>query len=92
MLLDDHNSLERGDVPNSWKEAIVVSIYNGKASDVDSVNYCPISLLKSIYKLFADMLQARLATQHDGHLRETQYGFRANRRTAHPLFILCRAM
>ena len=102
MLLDDHNSLilldfynriwERGEVPNSWKEAIVVSIYKGKGTDTDPSNYRPISLLNSIYKLFAAMLQHRLATQHETHLRTTQYGFRASRGTIHPLFILRRAM
>ena len=102
LLLDDHNALTLlkfynkiwayGDVPNSWKEAIVVSIYKGKGKDVDPANYRPISLLNSIYKLFAAMLQARLAKQHEAHLRSTQYGFRAKRGTTHPLFILRRAM
>ena len=102
MLLDNHNSLilldfynriwERGEVPNSWKEAIVVSIYKGKGTDTDPSNYRPISLLNSIYKLFAAMLQHRLASQHEPHLRATQYGFRASRGTIHPLFILRRAM
>ena len=73
MLLDDHNSrllLEfynkiwvSGEVPASWKEAIVVSIYKGKGLDTDPSNYRPISLLNSIYKVFAAMLQARLASQ-----------------------------
>ena len=102
MMLDDQNSLkllefynniwERGDVPNEWKEAIVVSIYKGKGADTDPANYCPISLLNSIYKLFAAMLQSRLANQHESHIRATQYGFRAKRGTMHPLFILRRAM
>ena len=38
------------------------------------------------------MLQARLANIHDPNLRHTQYGFRADRSTAQPLFILRRAM
>ena len=38
------------------------------------------------------MLQMRLAEQHDRHLRSTQYGFRPQRGTRHPLFILRRAM
>ena len=69
-LLDDHNSLsllefynkiwEKGTVPDEWKEAIVVSIYKGKGADTDPSNYRPISLLNSIYKLFAAMLQSRL--------------------------------
>ena len=102
LLLDDHNSnsflefynkiWEAGEVPNSWKEAIVVSIYKGKGLDTDPSNYRPISLLNSIYKLFAAMLQSRLARQHDKHIRATQYGFRAGRGTSHPLFILRRVV
>ena len=80
MLLDDHNARTLlafhnkmwgyGEVPEAWKEAIVVSLYKGKGLDIDPVNYRPISLLNSIYKLFAAMLQAILAKQHETHLRE----------------------
>ena len=38
------------------------------------------------------MLQARLATQHEGYIHNTQYGFRAGRGTSHPLRILRRSM
>ena len=102
MLLDDQNSLkllefynsiwERGSVPNECKEAIVVSIYKGTGADTDPANYRPISRLNSIYKLFAAMLQSRLATQHESRIRATQYCFRPKRGTMHPLFILRRAM
>ena len=51
-----------GEAPESWKEAVVVSIYKGKGADTDPANYRPISLLNSIYKLFAAMLQSRLAS------------------------------
>ena len=93
ILLGFYNRIwEAGEIPSSWKEAIVVSIYKNKGSDTDPANYRPISLLNAIYKLFAAMLQARLATQHDHNLRKTQYGFRANRGTVHPLSILRRSM
>ena len=58
----------------------------------DPANYRPIPLLNSIYKLLGAMLQSSLGKQHDGELRSTEYGFRSNRGTAHPLFILRRAM
>ena len=93
LLLGYYNQIwEHGEAPDSWKEAVVVSIYKGKGADTDPSNYRPISLLNAIYKLFAAMLQMRLADQRDSHLRCTQYGFRPQRGTRHPLFILRRAM
>ena len=92
LLLHYNEIWSSGEVPTNWKEAIVVSIYKGKGTDTDPANYRPISLLKTIYNIFASMLQARLAQEHDGHLRDTQFGFRARKGTGHPLFILRRAM
>ena len=77
-------------VPAEWKEALVVSLYKGKGSDSSPENYRPISLLNTTYKLYAAMIQARLAEAHDAQLRATQYGFRQNRGTKQPLFILRR--
>ena len=93
ILLSQYNEIwSSGEVPTNWKEAIVVSIYKGKGADTDPANYRPISLLNTIYKIFASMLQARLAQEHDSRLRDTQCGFRAKKGTRHPLFILRRAM
>ena len=78
-------------VPQSWKEALIVSIYPGRGLDSDPANYRPISLLNTFYKFYASLLQIRLAAAHDHHLRDTQYGFRAARSTSDPLFILRRA-
>ena len=93
ILLKAYNDIwTKGEVPNDWKEATVVSIYKGKGADTDPANYRPISLLNTIYKIFAAMLQTRLAKHHDQHLRKTQYGFRAHRGTQSPLHILRRSM
>ena len=93
ILLSYYNDIwETGEAPPPWKEALVVSIFKGKGSDTDPVNYRPISLLNTIYKVFASLLQVRLSTQHEEHLRISQYGFRAHKGTQHPLFILRRAM
>ena len=92
-LLQFYNDIwDCGTVPKDWKQATVISLYKGKGLDTDPANYRPKSLLNSIYKVFASMLQIRLSNIHEGHLRETQYGFRAHRGTTHPLFILRRAM
>ena len=93
ILLSYYNDVwVSGRAPAAWKEALVISIFKGKGSDTDPGNYRPISLLNAIYKIFAAMLQARLASLHEQDLRTTQYGFRGNRGTKHPLFILRRAM
>ena len=77
-------------IPEDWKKAIAVSFYKGKGDDADASNYRPISLLNTTYKVYAAMLQERLANKYDGQLRNTQYGFRRERSTAQPLFILRR--
>ena len=102
LLLDDENlqnildmynyAWDSGTIPQSWAEAIVVSIYKGKGADTDPVNYRPISLLNTIYKIYAAMLQQRLSDQIEPRLRDTQFGFRPKKGTKHPLFILRRAM
>ena len=93
LLLEFYNKIwEVEEVPEEWKEAIVVSIYKGKGVDTDPANYRPISLLNSIYKVFAAMLQKRLSLFHETNLRSTQYGFRPHRGTTQPLFILRRSM
>ena len=58
----------------------------------DPASYRPISFRNTIYKLFASMLQTRLAREYDDHLRDTQFGFMAKKGTKHPLFLLRRAM
>ena len=92
-LLDLYNhSWDSGTIPQEWAEAIVVSIYKGKGADTEPANYRPISLLNTIYKIYAAMLQKRLSAHIEPRLRATQFGFRAHKGTKQPLFILRRAM
>ena len=92
-LLRFYNQVwDTGDTPEQWSHATVVSIYKGKGDDTDPGSYRPISLLNVTYKVYASLIQARLAKTFDGKLRHTQSGFRAGRGTRHPLFILRRAM
>ena len=92
-LLNFYNhSWINGISPNSWSHATVVSIYKGKGDDSDPGSYRPISLLNATYKVYASMIQSRLALSFDDKLRHTQSGFRAGRGTRHPLFTLRRAM
>ena len=92
-LLDLYNhSWDSGTIPQEWAEAIVVSIYKGKGADTEPANYRPISLLNTVYKIYAAMLQKRLSAHIEPRLRATQFGFRAHKGTKQPLFILRRAM
>ena len=84
--------LSNGIVPDDWKEARVVSIFKGKGFDAEVQNYHPKSLLNTVYKMLAAMLQARLASLCEQQLRQTQFGFRCGRGTRHPLFILRHSM
>ena len=77
--------------PKEWSDAYVVTIYKGKGDSSNPACYRPISLLNTLYKVYASLLQQRLSTQYDDRLRNTQYGFRSNRGTDDPLFILRRA-
>ena len=45
-------------------------------------NYRPISLLNSLFKIYASIIQKRLEDKLDRHLQQTQYGFRRKRGTA----------
>ena len=102
QLLDKHGKTRlltfynqswlQGTIPSSWSHATVVSIFKGKGDDTDPSSYRPISLLNATYKVYAAMIQTRLATSFDNKLRNTQSGFRAGRGTRHPLFTLRRAM
>ena len=64
--------------------AHTASIYK-KGDPKDQGNYRPISLLDSLYKVYAFLLQTRIADTIDRSLMKTQYGFRKSRSTAIPL-------
>ena len=59
---------------------------------MDPSNYRPISLLDTCYKLYARILQRRIADAVDSCIRKTQYGFRKGRSTVNALFILRRLL
>ena len=95
LLDDDGLELIRNILNNCWENEIMpdemelaelVTLYK-KGNVEDPANYRPIALLNTIYKLYAAILQKRLAAGLDEKLWETQYGFRKKRSTAQPLFI-----
>ena len=73
-------------MPEEMELAQVVTLYK-KGNVEDPSNYRPISLLQSLYKIYATMIQIRMATVIEEKIWKTQYGFRAKHSTAEALFI-----
>ena len=77
--------------PDRWKIARVVMIVKGGSKNSRlPFSHRPISLANSIYKVFAALLQSRLALHFDHRISDFQYGFRARWSTSAPLFIIRR--
>jgi len=72
---------ETEQIDPEFLQATVCLIYK-KGSTALLDNYRPIALLNSIYKIYAAIVQKRLAEQLDPYLQKTQFGFRKNRSTA----------
>ena len=80
-----------GNFPRPWRKAIVADIYKGGGKlQSDPASYRPISLLSALYKLYARLLQSRIADSIDDRLRDRQYGFRKRRSYADPVHIVRR--
>ena len=92
FLLAHYNKcLAAGTVPEAWLLSEVVMLLKDSKGDQLSVeNYRPISLTDVFYKIYASLLQQRLAHYIDPRIRETQFGFRRGRSTSQPIHILRR--
>ena len=71
--------------------ARVAHIYK-KGNTSDLANYRPISLLNTMYKLFAAIVQTRLSNGIDHHMHNTQYGFRKAKSTQQAIHIIRRIL
>ena len=81
----------QGFFPEDKLNAYIASICK-KGDPKKQENYRPISLLNTIYKIYAALLKRRLAGGIDNDLQETQYGSRRNRSTSIPLACLKRIL
>ena len=80
-----------GSFPDPWRKAVVAEIFKGGGKDITNpASYRPISLLSVIYKLYARLVQVRLAQGIDHRIRDRQYGFRKGRSTGDPIHIVRR--
>jgi len=79
-------SLSTGAFPSQLKIAKVVPIFkSGDPAAMD--NYKPISLLNNFSKIYEKIMASRLTKyiEENGLLSPSQYGFRKNHSTMHPL-------
>jgi hypothetical protein len=74
-------------VPESWKIAEVISLCK-KGDCRECKIYRGISLLNTVYKIYARIVNKRLRTISEALLEEKQNGFRTGRSTADNIFIL----
>ena len=101
QAMDQENRETIRDTLNQWwtteaidKEALrarVVHLYK-KGNTSDLANYRPISLLNTMYKLFAAITQTRLANGIDRCIHKTQYGFRKARSTQQAIHLIRRLL
>ena len=79
-------SVLESEVPQDWRDAILVSLYK-KGWKFDCRNFRGISLLSIVGKLFSMIILNRLVhTIVNGILPESQYGFCASRGTVDMIF------
>ena len=84
-----NHCLTFGTFPNRLKFTKVVPVFKKGLTDQLS-NYRPISLLPSLSKLFERIIHSRLLSffEYNNTIVTTQYGFRHNRSTIHPILDL----
>ena len=75
------------DVPNSWKDAVLITIYKNKGDRATCSNSHGIALLGTAGKVLARVLLRRLiASISESLMPETQCGFRTGRSTVDMIF------
>ena len=86
-----HKWWNQEDISEEELRARVVLIFKkGDTNKFD--NYRPISLLNTLYKLFAAILQRRISETLDKHVQHTQYGFRKDESTADAIHLIRRVI
>jgi len=79
------------ELPEEWKESIIVSIHK-KRDKTDCNNYRGISLLPTTYKILSNVLLSRLIPYAEEVIGDHQCGFRCNRSTTDHIFFICQIL
>ena len=74
-------------IPSVWKKAVVIPIH--KKGDISECkNYCGISLLSVVGKVFTKIIQSKLQKYREQTIREEQAGFRPHRGCCDQIFTI----
>ena len=81
-----NNSIKRGIYPEKLKIAKIVPIFKSD-DEIDTNDYCPISLLSIFNRIFEKLMHKRLSSYLDINniICESQYGFRQQPSTEHAI-------
>lgn len=82
--------LQRGDIPENWKEGKIYMIYKPgrEASPEEVYDYRPITLLPAAYKIYTHIINARIRKIHEPWFSTNQGGFRESKACQHKLMVL----
>ena len=92
LLLPLHKLLSQcckeGSVPQDMRDANIITLYKNKGDHSECNNYCSISLLSIVGRLFAHIILHRLQILADRIYPESQCGFHSKRSTVDMIFSL----
>ena len=79
---------DKEEMPENFRDALIIAIYKNKGSKFDCRNYRGISLLSNVGKSFTCVILNRLITMSEKCLPEAQCGFRPGCRTSEIIFVI----
>lgn len=80
LLVIFRQSLVTGEIPNDWKQGIIIPIYK-KGDRTEPGNYRPVSLTCIACKILESIIKDKLESflEHNNILKDSQHGFRKGR-------------
>ena len=80
--------LRKSCFPDCWKVSSVVPVFKNLGESLAAKNYCPVSLLSVVSKVFQKLVNNRDHLEICGLFSDFQYGFRSSRSTADLLTVV----
>ncbi len=78
----------QGEIPDEWKNAVIVPLYKGKGNKDECTNYRGISLLSVPGKLYGRILTERLMQVTEIKVSDEQGGFRKGKSCVDQIFAI----